>query len=247
MTDSTARLRIDSSDHLGARVCAPVGVLDVSTYALLRDTLLKAAVEQPSAVLVDLADLSVPAAYSLTVFSTVWMRVSHWPGVPIGLVVEEPTRRRTLAGSAMARFVPVYASVEEGTRATGLPPHRRRATMSLVHDATSARSAREFVRRTCVDWGIEPVADIATVAVTELVENAIVHADGPDELRLELRPRMLTIAVSDGDPRPAVLRERIDQDAAGLGLDMVASMSTMWGCTPSYRGKVVWTTLQVDR
>lgn len=239
-------LRVEVATHLGACVCRPVGVLDATTYGQLRDTLLKAAMEQPSAVLVDMAELTVSAVFSLTVFSTVWMRVCEWPGVPIGLLVEDPVRRQSLARSPMGHFVPVHPDLDTAVRAVGKPPHRRRTTFALEDDLVSSRLAREFTRSTCARWGVGAVGGSAVLVATELVENMLRHTAGGGQLRLELRRGLLTVAVSDSDPRAAVLREATGYAQAGWGLALVARLSKVWGCTPTVGGKVVWSVLRVD-
>jgi hypothetical protein len=222
------------------------GVLDPTNYRWLRDMLVKLAVEQPEALVVDVDLLTVANETALTVFSAVWMRVCDWPGVAIMLVARTPSQQAMLSG-AISRFVPCYPSVTEALAAADRPPVRRRASTDLESDPESSRVVRMFVRRVCEDWGIlgEAVPDAIAVA-NELVDNAIQHTATPGEIRLELRHGTLTIAVRDGSSKPAMLHERVGGDRSGNGLRIVADIARTWGCSPHLSGgKVVWAALSL--
>ncbi|MFL6140629.1 MAG: ATP-binding protein [Labedaea sp.] len=243
-----AESSIDGSTGIRSGCCVLrlTGVLDGTTYRWLRDLLVKLAVEQPVAVIVDLDDLRVEQETSLTVFSSVWMQVNQWPGVPILLVASAGSQRARLGG-AISRFTPCYAAVGDAVIAAGQPPARRRATLELEAATTSSRVARAFVRETCQEWGVSAHASDAEAVAIELVDNVSVHAGTTSRIRLELRNKLLTIAVRDGSPRPAVLRERIGTEHWGNGLRIIAELSRAWGCSPELNGgKVVWAVLACD-
>ncbi|UJW35506.1 ATP-binding protein [Saccharothrix sp. AJ9571] len=222
----------------GATVVTLTGALDVRSYPEVRDTLLKCAAEQPP-VLVAVIDDLVPAVGSLSllnVFAQVWMRVSDWPGIPFVLV------SATLPQGAIARFVPVYPTVAAALRGAELPPERQRARLALSRAEGTARQSRNYTRDVCQDWHLAPevVADARSV-VNELVENVLAHTESEAVLRLELRPKVLSVAVADDSPVPARLREGQAGYYGGLGLLLVAQLTTVWGCTPTLAGgKVVW-------
>lgn len=102
----TSTLRIDHQVLDGALVVSPVGRLDVSTYPQLRDALLKLAAEVPRALVVDLDGVEAELVTSLSVFPTVWMRVSSWPDIPLLLVSGCDPVASLLQASAVPRFVP---------------------------------------------------------------------------------------------------------------------------------------------
>lgn len=60
--DSHSLLDCDVSGMQGATVVRPVGVLNIHTYPVLRDCLLKCAADQPRAVIVDLGRLEITHA-----------------------------------------------------------------------------------------------------------------------------------------------------------------------------------------
>lgn len=116
---------------------------------------------------------------------------------------------------------------------------------SLEHEARSvpmARAAvRDFIART------DPNADstVASLVVSELVTNAIVHpsANGDDiGLIVEMIDNTIHIEVVDHDPSPPHLDESAGGGRThGRGLSIVDQLSTDWGWTPvSGDGKRVW-------
>jgi hypothetical protein len=227
-------------------VVNPVGVLDITTYAQLRDTLIKYAADEPSAVIVDVDELAVPSAYLLTVFTSVWMQLTEWPGVPLLLVASERARRAQLVTSPICLYVPVTPDLRAAIQAVGEAPTRRRRRLTLTPDPGSSAVARQFVRQLCRQWQIAWASEDASAVATELIENVVHHTTSTPELRLDLRDGLLSIAVADDDPRPAVLREAAIRAMPSAGLAIVAKLSQLWGCAPTGEGKVVWAVLEVD-
>ncbi|HEX3647916.1 MAG TPA: ATP-binding protein [Pseudonocardiaceae bacterium] len=225
-----------------ALVLRPTGELDATTYRGFRNDLVKFAMDQPSGLIVVVDDLAIASRGSLTAFSSAWMRIGDWPAVPIMLVAGDPGLRATLAGSPLARYVPVHDSVGVALAGLGEPPPRRRSEIELFPIAASSPVARRFVDRTCHHWGIPDRAPDAMQVATELVENSIIHVGTDLRLRMELHLRGLTVAVRDGSPRDAVLRECGPHPAVGLRL--VAHLATVWGSAPDMSGgKFVWAVL----
>ncbi|MBL1075019.1 ATP-binding protein [Nocardia sp. 2] len=224
----------------------PRGGLETGTYRQFADDLVKFALQEPRAVIVEVDDLTVRDEPLLTAFTSAWMRVGEWPGVPIMLVAEQPERRKTLRGSAISRFLPVFGTVGLAVGAVDDGPIRRRAELELIPAAESAQRARRFVAEVCERWGAPEVRADAQLIATELVENAFLHsvARGDIRVRLELRAELLTVAVCDDDPREAVLREPVPGGARYYGLHVVARLARTWGCVPRWpHGKVVWAVL----
>ncbi|MDI5979308.1 ATP-binding protein [Amycolatopsis magusensis] len=236
MTGRTTSVHIGLQEGPDATVVTLTGALDVRSYPEVRDTLLKCAAEQPHVLVVVIDDLVPVAGSLLSIFAQVWMRVSDWPGIPFVLV------SAGLPEGAIARFVPVYPTVAAALRGAELPPKRRRARLALPRAEGTARQSRDFTRDVCQDWHLpsEVVSDARSVA-NELVENVLAHTESEAVLRLELRPKVLSVAVADDSPVPARLREGQSGYYGGLGLLLVAQLTKVWGCTPSMAGgKVVW-------
>jgi len=118
--------------------------------------------------------------------------------------------------------------------------------ISLPARAESVRRARHFVAEAATRAGFESTTiDLAAVAASELVTNAVVHGRGPISVRTVLEPESLRVEVQD---TAAELPHRVDPDAArsgGRGLAIVDAFSDDWGCTVvrGASGKSVWFTV----
>jgi anti-sigma regulatory factor (Ser/Thr protein kinase) len=117
--------------------------------------------------------------------------------------------------------------------------------LSLKAGATAPGRARDAVRgwltqRTCEDT----VVDTATLLVTELVTNAVLHASGSG-LALsidETVPDVMHVAVCDGSRRSPRAPKALPSEAqtGGRGLWLVEALASRWGWEPMNDGKRVW-------
>jgi hypothetical protein len=198
-------------------------------------------------VIVLLQDLVLAKAYSLSVFTSVARQTADWSGVPLILVTGRGHDRQLQLHSEMAaRFIPVFRDLPSALASINRPPARQLTRLRLAAQPSSAGVARRYVAATCELWRCEEVVEDAVAIVSELVGNAVGHACTDAVLRLELRRQLLTVAVSDGDASPPVLQPRNNVLESGRGLDIVATLSSAWGChSTSTGGKVVWATLRV--
>jgi anti-anti-sigma regulatory factor len=240
-----APLHVEFEEHQGALVLAPLGVLDSLTYADLRSLVLKAAVDEPRAVVVDVDGLIVPDPSAYALFTSLSVQLGQWPGVPLLVAAAGDRQRAALRDYRLARFVPVHRSVAAAVAAAHQPPVRRLARRELPNSLVSASLARQYVRELCLEWEVPSCVESAVLITNELVENTLLHTYCAPSLRLELRRGLLTAAVYDDDP---ALAEPVGPDAGRGGrggLALVAELSTAWGCSPTRAGgKVVWAVLR---
>ncbi|GAB2850062.1 ATP-binding protein [Lentzea nigeriaca] len=238
-------MKVDTSDLAGVVVATPVGRLDLASYPVLRDRLVKLAADEPLGLVVRLGpEFVVPSRAMLSVFTTVWMKVSQWSDLPLVLVTETESHRDQVRASGVARFVHTAANLHEALGVVERPPARRFRRVPLPNSPTAPILARAVVREACEVWRLPWIADDAVLVVSELVENAVQHAHSESVLRVELRPTGLSLAVHDGSPAPPRL-ESPDRDVPGhRGVQLVDRISVAWGCAPSSDGgKVVWAVL----
>jgi hypothetical protein len=218
------------------------GVLDSSTYLQLRDTIIKAALDQPRAVLVDVDALDVPAPSAWSVFTSARWHIRTWPDVPIMLVCSHADRRNTIKRNGVTRYVPVHATIEAAMAAlTDGRPARRRAGADLPAALVALRLARKFVAEWLAAWSQSDLIAVATVIVNVFVENVLQHSASAPVLLLESDGMAVTISVQDGSSTPAARHE--DPYRGGdrvSGLAIVASVCRAWGSTPTPSGKTVW-------
>ncbi len=132
------------------------------------------------------------------------------------------------------------------TQLTGLGSDRVR-TWQLDGGLESVSAARAWVRSTLATWELEPMVELGELLVSELVTNALRHANGPIELTALLLDHVVTLGVSDADQPLPRLRKAKAADEGGRGLQLVAMLSARWGARPTAEGKVVWCELPRSR
>jgi anti-sigma regulatory factor (Ser/Thr protein kinase) len=115
--------------------------------------------------------------------------------------------------------------------------------MALDPDVSAAFRSRRAVRDLLDGEATAPFVDDAMLATSELVTNAVLHAVGPIELcaRFDQPRGWLRVEVSDSSqdlprPRAGPVRDHV----GGLGLRLVAAISSSWGSVFNERGKTVW-------
>ncbi|MEU4161185.1 ATP-binding protein [Actinoplanes sp. NPDC026670] len=230
----------------GAGVIATLsGELQLTDRADLRESLLKCLAEQPGALLVDLSALTVRQPLALSIFKVVLRQAARWPGTPIMFCAPGPDTRELLTAAAGHRL-PLYPSVAAALAHL----HDQRVTVPSISEellpvSGSTRHARDIATETCLRWDLPALVAPASLIVTELVANAVDHADTMMTLRLSLRQRYLYIAVRDGSSQPpAPAPEMPPPHASGRGLLLVNELAYSWGYLPSTGGKVVWAALR---
>ncbi len=106
----------------------------------------------------------------------------------------------------------------------------------------SSARLRSLLWTTFACWQVSGTRlDDAALVLSELVGNAVRHAEGPClQVRLRRSGEVLRIAVHDGSPVPPLLREASWEDESGRGMHIVDALSRSWGWEPCPTGKVVW-------
>ena len=218
------------------------GILDSVSYRPLRDLIVKAAIDEPRALIVDITELIVPAESALAVFTSARWHIARWPDVPLLLVCGTNTRRNALQRNGITRYVPVYATLQEATAiaAHQAVPGRKRARVELAPVQHSIAQSRHFVTDVMADWSRPELTPAAKVVVTALVENALRFAGGATALRLEASDDEVTVVVEDNSVIPASFRENALGAQELSSLKIVHAVSRAWGCSPTTDGKAVW-------
>ncbi|WP_371273058.1 SpoIIE family protein phosphatase [Streptomyces sp. MUSC 14] len=115
----------------------------------------------------------------------------------------------------------------------------RVADWDLPADPAMVADARKEAVRQLDEWGLEELAFTTELIVSELVTNAMRHAQGPIQLRL-IRNRSLICEVSDGGATAPHLRHPRTTDEGGRGLLLVSQFTERWGTRFVPAGKVIW-------
>jgi anti-anti-sigma regulatory factor len=221
------------------------GDLHTSDVVPIRERLLKCLAEQPGALLLDLAELTVADPLALSVFTAVSRQAARWPGTPVLLCAPRPDIRTLLRGAAYHRL-PLFGSTAAARRHIG---QENRTLPSISDDllpiSGAARQARNVATDACLRWDLPDLVAPACLITSELVSNVVDHAHTMMTLRLSLRDRYVNITVRDGSPdEPRLLEDpRPDGLGGGRGLLLVNAVAHSWGWLPTDDGKVVWAAL----
>jgi anti-sigma regulatory factor (Ser/Thr protein kinase) len=105
---------------------------------------------------------------------------------------------------------------------------------------TSAGKARAFVQSALAGAGLDHLAYTATLLVSELVANAILHSGTPMEVVVRCDADRARIEVHDGNPVLPVRKHYSNMSGTGRGLLLVERMAAEWGAERTNGGKVVW-------
>ena len=105
----------------------------------------------------------------------------------------------------------------------------------------SVPAARRFVMEMMRDSDTVADLDTASLLVTEIVTNAVLHALTPVTLSVEVGADVVRIEVGDGSEAPPRMRAFSPIAATGRGLRLLESLALRWGVRPEPSGgKVVW-------
>jgi anti-sigma regulatory factor (Ser/Thr protein kinase) len=133
-------------------------------------------------------------------------------------------------------------------------PVRQVRRLRLVGVSGAVPRARDFVRQALQDWGWLPAAtgdqraaaEDVLLVVSELVTNACLHAEGPEELRVGSGPKVLRLEIVDqGSGSPSPRNPHRAGRPGGHGMFIVQRLCLDWGVVrnPEGLGKTVWAEL----
>jgi anti-sigma regulatory factor (Ser/Thr protein kinase) len=112
----------------------------------------------------------------------------------------------------------------------------------------SAPATRRWVRQMLHRWHLTQLSERAEVLVSELVTNAIRHADtggAPITTLMIYTAGTLRIEVRDRDAANLPIRRPPSHEGQGHGLRIVEAYAHRWNVRPTDRGKIVWAELDI--
>ncbi|WP_406731338.1 ATP-binding protein [Streptomyces sp. NBC_01794] len=124
----------------------------------------------------------------------------------------------------------------------------RRARILVPGDPSAVAFARNRVITQVRAWDApldEEKRYAVGLVVSELVTNAIAHAEGLISVGLYLNEERLLLVVHDGHPTRPRRRRPTTNDETGRGLALVAHLATRTGWDPTPNGKKVWAEFDV--
>ncbi|MET9224633.1 SpoIIE family protein phosphatase [Lentzea sp. NPDC003310] len=122
---------------------------------------------------------------------------------------------------------------------------RQVASMPLDTGPAAANQVRTFVTERLAEWGLSDVHDAVLTVTTELVANAVQHAESPVVLRLHRENSLLFVDVADhGTSGPRMFEVDPSTDRH-RGLVLVDAFASRWGTRVTDDGKVVWAEIAI--
>ena len=134
----------------------------------------------------------------------------------------------------------------------GLPPHDalKVARREFPPNPETAAAAREFVHDTLLTWGVPDPFDDVILLVSELVTNAVIHAESPLEVTVRRAEGSTEVMVTDSAPERAVPQagplavdtspSTSEERSGGLGLALASAIASSWGVSYGRNDKAVW-------
>jgi anti-sigma regulatory factor (Ser/Thr protein kinase) len=91
----------------------------------------------------------------------------------------------------------------------------------------------------------DALVDSAALLLSEMANNAVIHARSPFSIAVRLEDSMLRIAVQDAAPLAATMRDGGLIPRPMHGLALIEAIASHWGVESTSDGKVVWAELPV--
>ena len=112
--------------------------------------------------------------------------------------------------------------------------------LHLPAHSSSPRRARQFVDQVLHRWHRDGAIERMALIASELVTNAVFHADTEITIELKAEEGAVHLEVFDrGAGRPVFLDPN-PEIPGGLGLPIVEALASSWGMRPREGGKGVW-------
>jgi hypothetical protein len=126
---------------------------------------------------------------------------------------------------------------------TARTPAARLAIAGFEPAPDGPRRARRFVTEVLRERGDTDLIEDATMIVSEMATNAVVHARSRFQVAVHFQRGTVTLSVSDTSPALPAARRPAPSDANCHGLQVVGALARDWGYSPARAGKSAWAEL----
>jgi anti-sigma regulatory factor (Ser/Thr protein kinase) len=180
----------------------------------------------------------VPAALEL---EALWNRLGDV--VPFSLFCSYPAA--SVAGDhradALAEVCDLHSQVINGLPepAEHACTGRKELTRTFPLSSRAPRDARHFVAETLRDWGHDELLNSASIVTSELVTNAVMHADSDAVVTVSSDGGTVRVSVRDFSRARPTFRP-VTATIGGRGLRLIAALTSRWGTDILSDGKIVW-------
>lgn len=127
-----------------------------------------------------------------------------------------------------------------------------RPAQALTPGPRGVSDARRWVGQVLSELGRPELIESASISVSEVITNALLHAQNPVSVRLRGTRDFPRVEVRDGSREPPAL-PNLEEDPEddllltfGRGLSIVARVCSAWGAEIDEEGKIVWFVPQVE-
>lgn len=226
------------------------GVLTTATRAKVTTAVASCLAESPTAVIVDLTDLTFDSPIERAVLLRLDLMAGREPAVAL-LWCATPGS----IGAQLARLTPgarIYPDVAGAIVSVLSGPNSAHwAHFPLTGTVDSPAEARLLVGDACLRWGLDHIADDARLVISELVTNAVDHACGEIVVTARTCAPYLVTTVRDRStvppvkvvPGPVPMAD-VTVAERGRGLHILDLYATAWGYVLTDDGKAVWASLR---
>ncbi|GAA4785318.1 ATP-binding protein [Actinomycetospora chlora] len=204
--------------------------------------------QEHGAVVADVSGVRLTHSGAVYAFTEAASRAGEWPAVRLAVAAPDPTLAALLVSSRVSQRVPVYPDVVTAAEHLDERPELVRSYWNFGIDPRAPGEARGNVRRVCTRWSVDEEArEAAEIVVTELVTNAVEHAESASVVEVERRAHTFRLTVRDFDTGALPAAHLPDPSAArGRGLAMVAAVASAWGVEAHRDGKTVWAEMTTE-
>jgi anti-sigma regulatory factor (Ser/Thr protein kinase) len=196
-------------------------------------------------VLIDLSHLRCRQSAFVTVFPTALALAGGWPVARLVMFGATGQLRTMLVSAGAPETVPLADDLPAARALLEQRPAQLRRHWDLPLHTGAPAAARLFARQTCALWLLpEVLEEFAELVSSELVTNAVQHAQSCSRLTLTCTGSMLRVSVRDYRLTPVPRPRPIDIDVpGGRGLHLVTAVAHSWGTTQHPDGKTIWVNL----
>jgi len=124
--------------------------------------------------------------------------------------------------------------------------HPQEARASFPPELRSAAAARHFAEAVLAEMDLPSALDVTRLLVSELVVNAVVHAESEAQVVLHHDGARLRVEVLDDSTTLPVVRGHSPTVPDGRGLRILDGLADRWGVDVTDGGKAVWFELVVE-
>jgi hypothetical protein len=140
----------------------------------------------------------------------------------------------------LARICDLHSDVINATPADDKTEPSREFVAEFDPTVDSPGLARHMVMEVLRSWGSdEDLVDDASIVVTELASNAVLHVGKPYSVELSAETSGFRISVKDSSQAVPNAYGRTSKKS-GRGMTIVAALSTCWGVNVSADSKTIW-------